>query len=75
MMAEILRELTVIKESYDVPSQQVLIWTKRIEVQRAQKVVLNQLKNVKNLIWWKKQTRVVTTKATHRGTEQVWTEM
>ena len=44
MMMEKIRELSTIKETNKVTSEQVLCWTKKVEVQRAQKALLEATK-------------------------------
>ena len=47
MLAEIIRELTKAKESTAVTSEQVLIWAKRMEVQRAMSAIITSLSETK----------------------------
>ena len=48
MLTEIIRELTEGEENMITPSQCVLTWTKRVEVNRAQETVINSLHELKN---------------------------
>ena len=47
MLGEIIGELTKVKISSVVTSEDVLAWVKRVEVQRAQSVVMNSLTEAK----------------------------
>ena len=49
MLAEIIRELTKCEEDNTIHSEKVLTWVKRVEVQRAQTVVISSLHEVKKL--------------------------
>ena len=51
-----LRELTKSDENTMIPSELVLVWAKRIEAQRGQAAVINNLSEVKNfeVIWSKR---------------------
>ena len=46
MIGEILRELTAMKDINEDTSDQILIWAQRMEVQRAQKEVLNHIREI-----------------------------
>ena len=46
MLAEVIRELAKIDENILVTSEEVLVWAKRIEAQRAQAAVINSLSEV-----------------------------
>ena len=50
MLVDIITELTKTEESNDVTSEEVLTWTKRVEGQNFQSVVMNSLKKKKRLI-------------------------
>ena len=41
MLLEIIRELTKFEENTTIHSENVLTWTKRVEAQRAQTVVIS----------------------------------
>ena len=43
MLAEIIREVTKAEESTAITSEEVLIWHKRVEAQRAQSTIINSL--------------------------------
>ena len=47
MLGEIIRELTKVKIGSVITSEDVLAWAKRVEVQRAQAVVMNSLTEAK----------------------------
>ena len=47
MLAEIIRELREIQENTKIMSENVLCWTKRVEVQRAQFSIMNSLTQAK----------------------------
>ena len=47
MTAEIIRELTVIKDRSEETSEQVLPWAKRIEAQESKKAINKSLKETK----------------------------
>ena len=47
LLVEIIRELTKAEESAAVTGEQVLIWAKRVEVQRAQSAIINSLSETK----------------------------
>ena len=44
MVTEIIQELTAVTKTNEMECNQVFSWTKRVEVQRAQKWYLTQLK-------------------------------
>ena len=46
-MMEIIRQLTALKETNEVTSEQVLCWAKRVEAQRVQKVLLEAIEEIK----------------------------
>ena len=48
-MTEIIRELTATKETNNITNEQVLCWTKRVVVQRAQRAFLKAIKETKEL--------------------------
>ena len=48
MITKIIKELTVIKKSYEITSEQVLSWAKRVEVHRTQTEYSIQQKKRKN---------------------------
>ena len=48
MISEILREVSVLEDIDDATSGWVLLWEKRVEVQRAQKETLNNIKEAKD---------------------------
>ena len=48
MLVEIIREFTKNEESKDVTSEQVLAWAKRVKVQKAQSVIINNLNETKD---------------------------
>ena len=47
ILAEIIRELTKAKESAAVTSEQVLVWAKGVEAQRAHSTIITTLSNAK----------------------------
>ena len=47
MLGEIIRELTKVKISNVITSEDVLAWAKRVEVQRVQSAVMNSLMEAK----------------------------
>ena len=47
MISEILRVVLTLEDIEDATSERVLIWVQRVEVQRAQMVVLNNIKEAK----------------------------
>ena len=49
MMAEILREITVVKNDYEITSEQVLSWAKKWEPQGAQKAIFEKTEQIRNL--------------------------
>ena len=46
MTIEIIKESTILKDMNEVTSEQVLGWTKGIQAQRSQKVMLESLKEM-----------------------------
>ena len=48
MTAEIMKELTIIKEHSKIITEQILSWVKRIEVQHSQKSMLENSKETKD---------------------------
>ena len=46
-MTKIIMELTTFKKTNEIPSEQVLYWARRMEVQIAQKVILDEKKESK----------------------------
>ena len=48
MLAEVIRELTKCREDVTIPSETVLAWAKRVEVQRVQTVVISSLCKLRN---------------------------
>ena len=65
MTAEIIRELTVIKDTREVTIQQVLFLTKRIEVQQPLKAMLQSLKETKDF-------NMILIPGTWKDIQQVW---
>ena len=49
-MTEIIKELTTIKKTNEIISDQVLNWVNIAEVQKVQKAILYKLKKQQNLI-------------------------
>ena len=49
MLAEIVKELTKTKETTAVTSEQVLVWAKRVETQRAHFAIRTSLSETKEL--------------------------
>ena len=49
MLEEIIKELTTTKDGDQITSEGVLAWAKRVEVQRAQAVVLNTIMESRHL--------------------------
>ena len=49
MVAEIIRELIKAEKSAAVTSEQVLVWAKTVEVQRAQSTIITSLSETKSL--------------------------
>ena len=49
MSTEIIRELTKCEKNVIIPSETVLVWAKRVRVQRAQTVVISNLCESKNV--------------------------
>ena len=47
MITQIIRELTAIKRTNEITSEQVLFWSRRVQVQRAQKVYMGATKDNK----------------------------
>ena len=47
MTTEILRELTAIKKTNEITSEQVLSWARRVKVKRAQKALIEATKDRK----------------------------
>ena len=47
IIAKIIKELTALKDTSKVSSEEVLMWTLRVGVQRAQKTVLENIRDVK----------------------------
>ena len=47
MLRQISRELTKIHKNTEIPSENMLCWAKRVEVQRAQSVIMNSLTEAK----------------------------
>ena len=47
MISEILREVATLEDIEDGTSEKVLIWVQRMEAQRAQKLVLDNIKEAK----------------------------
>ena len=47
IMTEIIRELTTIEKTNEITSEQILAWTRRVEAQRAQKVLIAVIKENK----------------------------
>ena len=45
--AKIFKELTALKDASKLSSMQVFMWAKRVEVQRVQKVVLDNIRDMK----------------------------
>ena len=50
MLAEIIRELTKANESTAVKSEQILVWAKRVEAQRAQTAIITSLSETKEFV-------------------------
>ena len=50
MSSEILRKTTTLEDIEDATSEKVLIWTQRWEVQRAQKIMSDNINRPKSLI-------------------------
>ena len=48
MMTKVIRELTAMKTTSEITSEQVLCWAKRIEAQRVQKAMLETKKESKD---------------------------
>ena len=61
MTGEIMRELTVLKDINEATSSQILIWAQRVEVQRAQKEVLDHSREDKEFdsIRWDKHKQTI----------------
>ena len=49
MMAEIIRELIAIQKTNEITSEQVLVWLKRVQAQRAQKALTETIKERKEV--------------------------
>ena len=47
IIVKIIKELTALKDISKVSSEQVLMWTLRVGVQRGQRTVLDNIRNVK----------------------------
>ena len=45
MVEEIIRELKALKDTSEVSSEQILLWIQRVETQRAQKEVLDNIRH------------------------------
>ena len=64
MTADIIREMTFLKDMSKVRSDEVLLWPKKIEAQQSQKAMLESLKEMKEF------NMIVKTKSyTRRSTE------
>ena len=48
MSIKIIRELTKIEDNENITSEQVLAWAKRVEAQKTQSAILEQLKETKD---------------------------
>ena len=49
MLDKVIRELTAKDNNEQTMSEDVLVWTKRIEMQRAQEAILNNITESQNL--------------------------
>ena len=49
MINEMLREVSTLENIDAAPSEQILLWAQRVEAQRAQKEVLDNIKEARNL--------------------------
>ena len=49
-MPEIIRELTVVKKTSEITSEQMLAWVRMVEKQRAQKFSWKPQKTIKSLV-------------------------
>ena len=47
MLGEIIRELTKIHENTEITNENMLCWAKRVEAQRAQSAIMNNLTEAK----------------------------
>ena len=50
MMREVIRKLTTVKKTSEITSEQALSYTRRVEVQTAQKELMGPQKTIKNLM-------------------------
>ena len=48
MSIKIIKELTKIEENYSMKSEQVLVWTRRVDAQKAQSAILENLNETKD---------------------------